>query len=527
MAAAVDPRAPCLIGVGQRTWHPDEVGERGAPEPLVMWEEVARAAAADCGGTVSDADVLARLDSLQVVYCQTWQYDDPAARLVDRLGVTPRLRHYSGIGGTTPQVLVQDQAAAILRGELDLALVCGAEALATQRRSKKRGERATYSYKPEQRPPYPWEAPFHPAEVAHDVFQAWLTFAVFDNARRGHLGIGLDEYRQRLGEVLAPMTRVAAANPRSWFPVERSAAEIIGAGPDNRMVGYPYTKYMVSIMDVDMAAAVLLASHETADALGVPADRRVYLRGWCYATDPTYVAQHAEMWRSPAMAAAAEEAMRGAGVGIDDVAHLDLYSCFASSVNFARDALGIGDDDARSLTVTGGLPYHGGAGSDYMSHSIATMAEVLRGDPGSYGMVSGVGMHMTKHVYGVYSTEPGPVAPPDQAVVQARLDATGGVPVVDEYEGKATVAAYSIVHGREGGPEWGVAVCDVPGGEGRAYAKLLDAGLLAAAEEEELVGRVLTLSPTAVELPTGGDGQMNVATAEPLTKRRYLPINSP
>ena len=43
--APVDPRAPCLIGVGQRTWHPDEVGEAGAPEPLVMWEEVARRAA--------------------------------------------------------------------------------------------------------------------------------------------------------------------------------------------------------------------------------------------------------------------------------------------------------------------------------------------------------------------------------------------------------------------------------------------------------------------------------------------------
>ncbi|HEX6311002.1 MAG TPA: acetyl-CoA synthetase, partial [Acidimicrobiia bacterium] len=276
----VDPRAPCIIGVGQRTWRPEDVGEQGAPEPLAMWEEVARAAAADT--RASTVDVLGRLDSLQVVYCQTWQYDDPVARLCEGLGLSPRFGDYSGIGGTTPQVLVQDQAAAILRGELDLALVCGAEALATQRRFKKRGERARYRFKPEQRPPYPWEAPFHPAEVAHEVFQAWLTFAVFDNARRAHLGVGLDEYRRQLGEVLAPMTEVAAGNPGAWFPVARSADEIITAGPDNRMVGYPYTKYMVSIMDVDMAAAVMLASHETADALGVPPDRRVYLRGWCY-----------------------------------------------------------------------------------------------------------------------------------------------------------------------------------------------------------------------------------------------------
>ena len=34
------------------------------------------------------------------------------------------------------------------------------------------------------------------------------------------------------------------------------------------MVGYPYTKYMVSVMDVDMAGAVVMATHERADALG-------------------------------------------------------------------------------------------------------------------------------------------------------------------------------------------------------------------------------------------------------------------
>ena len=102
-----DPRTPCLIGVGQRTWHPDEVGDQGAPEPLVMWEDVARRAADDTG---AGSAVLEQLDAIDLVYCQTWQYDDPPARLATRLGASPRRRHYSGIGGTTPQVLVQDTA---------------------------------------------------------------------------------------------------------------------------------------------------------------------------------------------------------------------------------------------------------------------------------------------------------------------------------------------------------------------------------------------------------------------------------
>ncbi len=505
----IDPRTPCLIGVGKQTWHPDEVGEQGAPEPLDMWEQVARAAGDDSG---VGASVLDGLDALDIVYCQTWQYDDPPTRLAERIGARPRRRYYSGIGGTTPQVLVQDAAARILAGESDLAMVAGAEALATQRAFKKRGERATYSFKPDERRPFPWEAPFNDSELAHEMSQAWLTFAIFDNARRAHLGLGLVEYRERLGKMMAPMTKVAAANPDAWFPIERGVDELIEARPDNRMVGYPYTKYMVSIMDVDMAAAVVLASHERADALGVPADRRVYLRGWCYATDPIYVAEHDEMWRSPAMTAASSEALRIAGIGVDDVAHLDLYSCFASSVNFARDALGIGDDDPRPLTVTGGLPYHGGAGSDYMTHSIATMAERLRGDAGSFGMVSGVGMHMTKHVYGVYSTEPGPVEPPAQSEVQARLDGAPKRTIVERHDGDATVAAYSIVHGRDGGPEWGVLVCDVDGGDGRAYARLSGEDALQDAETEELVGARVRLAPTDIDLPTGGTGVRHVAT---------------
>jgi acetyl-CoA C-acetyltransferase len=502
----IDPRTPCVIGVAQHTWHPEDVGDDGAPEPLVMWEDVARTAAADANAR---HDVLGALDSVQIVYCQTWQYDDPVERLVGRLGVAPRTRHYSGIGGTTPQVLVSRQCEAILRGDVDLALVTGAEALATQRLYKQRGERPAYSFKPADKRGFPWEAPFHPAEVAHDVFQAWLTFAIFDNARRAHRGVRLEDYRRALGELLSPMTAVAKANPYAWFRIERSVDEIVEPTPQNRIVGYPYTKYMVSIMDVDMASAVVLASETKADELGVPRERRVYPRGWCYATDPTYVAEHDELWRSPAMAAASGEALRIAGVGVDDVAHLDLYSCFGSSINFARDALGLRDDDPRGVTVTGGLPYNGGAGSDYMTHSIAQMVDVLRADPGSLGMVSGVGMHMTKHVYGVYSTEPGAVAPPRQAEVQEKLDARGHVGIVAAHAGDATVAAYSIAHGRDGSPEWGVAVCDVPGG--RCYARLDDPDLLQRAEREELVGTTLTLETRTVPLMTGGEGPRNVA----------------
>jgi len=496
----VDPRTPCLIGVGQRTWRPVNPDPVDAPEPLAMWEEVVRAAGDDSGIPGVESDV----DSLQIVYCQTWPYDDPVARLSERIGASPNHRFYSGIGGTTPQVLVNHTAESILRGECDLALITGAEALDTVRRAKKQGRRLPWSHRNPEKVPFPFEAPFHPAEVAHEVFQAWLTFPVFDIARRAHLGTPPEGYRHRLGKLMAPMTTIAAANPYAWFPLERSVDDLITPTPSNRLVGYPYTKYMVSIMDVDMAAALLVASHEKADALGVPADKRVYLRGWAYGNDPWYIAEHPELWRSEAMKQVSQTALGMAGAGIDDVAHIDLYSCFASSVLFGRDALGIDDGDERPITVTGGLPFSGGAGSDYMTHSIAAMAARLRTDPGSLGLVSGVGMHMSKHVYAAYSTEPPPdaLAPIDENALQADIDAAQPrKEIIDSYTGRATVATYTVAHGRSGEAEWGLAVCDLDAGS-RCYAKILEPEHFVHAEAEELVGATVSIVP--------GDNNANV-----------------
>jgi acetyl-CoA C-acetyltransferase len=493
MSPAVNPRATCIIGVARRTWHPADAPD-GAPEPLDMWEEMAWAAAEDAG----EPDALAALESIDVVFSQSWQYDDPAARLAERLDATPARRNYSGLGGSVPQVLAAGVARAIGSGDLDLGLIVGAEALATVRRLKKAGQKPQWSHKPAERRPFPMDLQFHPSEISHAVFEAYLTFALFDNARRAHLGRGMDQHRAQLGRLLAPLTEVAAASPHAWFPIARSGPEISTASPDNRMVAYPYTKLMTSIMDVDMSAALLLASAERADALGIPEAKRVYLRGFGYDEDPAHVADHPDLWRSPAMAAASAAALAGAGIGIDEVAHFDLYSCFASSVNFALDALGMAEDDRRGVTQTGGLPYHGGPGSNYMTHSLAAMAETLRADPGSYGVTSGVGMHMQKHAYGVWSTEPGagppsiPVPAPPAAAASAASAASAPTSIVESPDGPAAVATYSVLHGRDGGPESAVLVCDLPGG-GRCYAKL-DGGL-AEAEADELIGRTVSLTP--------------------------------
>ena len=486
--------SPCLIGWSQLT--------RGEGEPLDGWAEVLRATEVDLGA----------IDSLDVLYCQSWPYDDPAGRLAQRLGIAPARSAYSGIGGTTPLQLLMRAAERIANGEAEVAAIVGGEALAQVRAIKKAGERPAWSYRDPERKPFPFEAPFHPSEVAHQLFQAYSTFALRDVARRAHLGLGIDEHRRLLGDLFAPMSEVAASNPYAWFPTAWTSQELVEPTAENRMVAYPYTKRLVAVMDVDIAAALVVASTGAADRLGVPEDQRIHLRGWAEALDPVYVAEHHELWRSPGMASAIDRSLASAGMDLGAITRADLYSCFPSSVLFALDAMGIGTDDRLApFTVTGGLPYAGGAGSAYLLSSVATMADRLREDGRGNGLVTGVGMHMTKHAAAVLS--PGPGEP-----VRAIPDAGPSVrrPIVDVHHGRATVAAYTVHHGRDRAASDAVLVCDVGGADGeprpdgaRCYAVARDPEVLAALEAEEWVGRV-------VGLTDGGDG-VNLVDATVLT----------
>jgi acetyl-CoA C-acetyltransferase len=436
-----------------------------------MWEQLARAAADDAG----TPDVLSQLDSLQVVYCQSWQYDDPCTRLAERLGADPAHRFYSGLGGSVPVRLLSEAGAAMGRGELDSALIVGGEALATLRHHPD----PAWSFPPGEERPFPLT--IDRSEAANGIYQAYLTFALLDTARRAHLGRSIAEHREHLGRLLAGMSGVAAADPDdAWFPIARDSAEITTATAANRMVATPYTKLMTAIMDVDMSAAVLLATEERADALGVDPDKRVYLRGTGSAADAPTMASRSELWHSQAM----ETAMRGAlgATTADQVGHLDLYSCFASSLSFARDALGIDDD--RSLTVTGGLPYHGGPGSNYDTHALAAMVDQLRADPDGLGLVTGIGMHMESHSAVLLSATPGTFTPAEAPPTPAPA-----VEVVSDASGPGRVLAYSTVYSRQGA-DWTALICDLPDGS-RCYARLGDP----VADDEDLAGQTVTLEP--------------------------------
>ena len=59
-----------------------------------------------------------------------------------------------------------------------------------------------------------------------------------------------------------PFTKVASQNSNSWFPTYSSAKEISTPNENNRFIGFPYTKYMNAIMEVDQSASLIIMSEK-------------------------------------------------------------------------------------------------------------------------------------------------------------------------------------------------------------------------------------------------------------------------
>jgi acetyl-CoA C-acetyltransferase len=325
-------------------------------------------------------------------------------------------------------------------------------------------------------------------------------YPLFENAIRAHLGLSIEEHQRRLGELCARMTRVAAENPRAWFPQARTAEEITTVGPENRMVCFPYPKLMNAIIETDQAAALIVTGSETARELGIAEERWVYLWGCGDARDKWSVSERVNYHSSPGMKAAMQRALGTAGLTVNDIGAFDLYSCFPSAVQLGLEALGLKPDDPRPLTVTGGLPYAGGPGNNYVAHSIAAMVERLRERRHDFGMVTGNGWFVTKHSAGVYSARPatGGWKRTDPEIDQAHVDAMESPAFVETAppaggQGvEAVVETYTVAFDREGEPEQGIVIgrLGAAGDGARFFANTEpDRELLWSMTREEFVGR--------------------------------------
>ncbi|MFP5321074.1 MAG: acetyl-CoA acetyltransferase [Acidimicrobiia bacterium] len=479
----LDPRTPVIVGVGQRSQRVD----RGEPElePVDLMVVAAQAALEDAG--VSDP---AAIDSVRTVSLLSWRYANPGALVAERLGVGHDVDSgVSAMGGNSPQMLLNQTALDIQAGEVSCVLLAGAESWRTRMRYRAAGETPDWTVEPEGTEPAREIGTAvemnHEAETALGIFLPIQVYPMFEQARRHHLGRSMDEHLPVLGGLWSRFSEVAAKNPHAWIQEAMTPEEITTPSPSNRMVGLPYTKVMNSNNAVEQSAAVLLCSVEVAERLGISRDRWVFPLAGSDAHEHPYVSHRDTLHDAPAVRIAGQAALEAAGVTIDDVDHVDLYSCFPVAVQVGADALGLDLD--RQLTLTGGLSFAGGPWNDYVMHSIAAMVEALRADPGSTGLVWANGGYLTKHSFGVYSTEP-PAAGFQHRHPQGEIDALPSREVAPDFEGEATVETFTVMHGKGGEPEQGIVALRLDDGR-RAWGTTDDADDLALMVAEDVIGR--------------------------------------
>lgn len=491
---SVDPRTPVIVGVGQSADRIDGPDYRGR-SAVELAAAAAQAALDDCCAT---ADVAQEIDIVAGV--RQFEISHPRANaplgrsnnyprsVANRLSADPARAVLEVIGGQSPQHLVNEFAATIADGGSQVALLFGSDATSTERHFAKADIKPDFSETVEgslEDRGYGLEGLFSAYTVAHGLVGAPAQYGLLENARRGRIGLSPAEYAHSMGELFAPFTRVAAKNPFAASPVERSADELITVTDQNRMITDPYPQLLVARDQVNQGAAVLLMSVEAARRLGVPEEKWVYLRGHADVREQDLLARP-DLGRSPASVLAVREALAVAGVALDGIGTFDLYSCFPFPVFNICDGMDLATDDPRGLTLTGGLPYFGGAGNNYSMHAIAETVVAMRATPGQFGLVGANGGIATKYSVGVYSTTPREWTLDGSVQLQDEIASWPTVHWVETADGPATIETYTVRH------DWptttGIIVGRLDSDGSRFLSTTVDADLVALLTESDPLG---------------------------------------
>lgn len=487
---------PILVASAQVVLRDITIPEQ-TKSPVELASEAVTAAISGCEGLPPRVDTLVMtrtfIDSAQRLEHPFGSSSKPPLSVSRSTGLEPSRLVYGAEGGQTPQRYVNEFAEAIYRGESQCTVICGAEATAAMKQAQRQGWQLDWQDDPEgEIEDRGFKQIMDDREIHHHITLPPQVYALFENAWRHERGLNVEEHQQLMGKLFARFSEIAADNPYAQFPEARSAEFLATPSKDNYAFNEPYNKWMVAQDAVNQAAAVVLTSVGKARELGIPESKWVYLHGYGDADD-TFVSKRVDLSSSVAMKAAASSALAMAEKSIDDIALLDIYSCFPIAVLAACDALGIEWDGGRDLTVTGGLPFFGGPGNSYSLHAIAELYQKLISLPGEFGLVSANGGYMSKESVGIYSTSPCEYWLPAKAgEAQEMVDDYPTETVLYPYNGEAVIESYSVVY-KKSVPAIGFVLCREAGSDQRVLAKVArgDDETLQAMLTEEPIGRTV------------------------------------
>ena len=478
-------RIPVLVGVAQYT----QRKEVAMPlDPMGLMVKTGEMAVADCGKPqIKDV-----IDKVCVINLQSLTYEDAPGMLGKALGIKPKEKFYSGVGGNTPQKLINRASESIAEGKNKAVLIAGGETMYSLRRSLLGQISLDW---PTAQPPKEIDETekdnVNEIEATYGLGLPTIMYPFFETALRGVAKRDIESHRKYMGKICEYLSKVAAQNPHSWSRSAHTADELTLESPTNRYIAYPYTKQMVANMYVDQGCAVILTSEAMAETLGIDPALWVYPMGGMDLNDIWHVSRRPNLHEAPAVGLAAQKAMDQAGVKLDDIDFFDFYSCFPCAVEMGRKSVGLSENDPRDLSVTGGLSYFGGPMNNYSLHSVVSTVDRIRRNPSEKALVTSVGWYMTKHSVVVYGKKPGRISWEERKddTLQKAVEAKALPDPVKQADGPLTVESYIVIHSRNGNPKRGVVMGRLSGGR-RALADISgETEILEKCEKTELVGK--------------------------------------
>ncbi|MAG29289.1 MAG: hypothetical protein CL908_00150 [Deltaproteobacteria bacterium] len=481
----IDPRTPVLVGVGAVTQHVDDPQE--ASEPLALMAQALERAAEDAGSRA----LLASVDSIWAPR-GFWAYSDPGRLLAERFGATSARTVVAEVGILQTTMLGR-AARALAEGDGEIAMIVGGESRDRDARLRRQGIEAPVTVQTGVSPGQtlsPDAEIMGRFEIDLGLITPTIQYAMIDNALRYHEGQSIADHQAELAALWGDFNRVAVENPDAWNRAPMAGKEIVTPSESNRLLSYPYTKSLVSQWNVNQAGGLILCTLEKAHRLGLDERRFIYPLAVVDSEHMVTLSERAEIHRSPGFALAGARALEHVGRGIDEIDFLELYSCFPAAVRVQQRELSI--DLSRRVTQTGGMTFGGGPLNNFVIQSWVKMAERLRGDPGSHGLVTAVSGLITKQGVSLFGPEPATPFVYDRVTEEAK-SAWKTIAIDREAEGRAIVSAYTVSKARDAAN--GVAmVCDLDEAT-RTLRVVQDPDLAEEAMREELCGREVELGP--------------------------------
>ncbi|MEL7540892.1 MAG: acetyl-CoA acetyltransferase [Pseudomonadota bacterium] len=458
---------PVLVGVGQVTDHWDgTAGPHGAPSPKSLCVSASQIALEDAGISAAEIDTIAVVrifeDSVPGDRHPHGHNRNLPGTIARDIGANPTRAIYAAVGGQSPQQLANEMAASIHAGDIECALVTGSEANKASKAARKHGieldwaDTADMDFEDRGM----GEMLLSRAEIKHGIVAPAYFYALFENAIAARDGQTRSERRRAMSSLFAKFAAVAADNPHAQFDT-KGFDEAFLATPSkaNYPFADPFLKWHIAQDAVNQSGAFIIMSEAKADALGIAADKRVYLHGGGEASDD-FISERPVLDGSWAMETAINRALRQADTSPGDIAAFDLYSCFPCAVFSSMAVLGIDHlSETRPLTVTGGLPFFGGPGNNYSMHGIVSMTEWLRRHQGAYGLVLANGGWMTKEAVGIWSGVRPETFTPVEAMAKAGEKVT-----LSEAPVSGIIETYTVTYGKAG-PMSGIVFARTPDGD--------------------------------------------------------------